>query len=137
MMVPKASRGLIELPGAFDRRDDLLMRVSRGERVAVMTPEQYERIGGRSTFEAAGVPALATGGSSAAPSGSSASASGGSKGPIVFNVGDEGLAAILKIIFDALESEDGRKIQVRTVRKHTKSSGMDGLAGDLAEMFRT
>ena len=60
--VPAAARGLMSIPGAFDRKDDMLMRVSRGEHVAVMTPDQYNAIGGRYAFQAAGVPALATGG---------------------------------------------------------------------------
>ena len=60
--VPKAARGLLSIPGVFDRRDDMLMRVSRGEHVAVMTPQQYARIGGRDTFTAAGVPSFDGGG---------------------------------------------------------------------------
>ncbi len=60
--VPKAARGLLSIPGIFDHKDDVLMRVSRGEHVAVMTPQQYGAIGGRDAFEAAGVPALGTGG---------------------------------------------------------------------------
>lgn len=79
--IPRAARGLFELPGTFDRQDDLVMRVSRGETVAVMTPQQYGRIGGRRAFEEAGVPALASGGFSA-PS----READDSKGPIVFNV---------------------------------------------------
>lgn len=80
--LPRAGLGLYELPGTFDRRDDLLMRVSSGESVAVMTPQQYARIGGRKTFEAAGVPAFASGGFSAA----GPVASDDDKSPIVFNV---------------------------------------------------
>lgn len=67
--LPSAARGLLSLPGAFDRRDDMLMRVSRGEHVAVMNPSQYHAIGGRRAFEAAGVPALGTGGFNLAPTG--------------------------------------------------------------------
>jgi len=77
------------------------MRVSRGERVAVMTPDQYARVGGRRTFEAAGVPAMAGGGFN---SGSSS------------NNGELKIT-IEKVIIDAagitmvgLRSSDGRKV---------------------------
>lgn len=52
-----AARGLTRMPGPFDGRDDIDMKVSRGEHVAVMTPSQFARIG-KDTFERAGVPSI-------------------------------------------------------------------------------
>jgi TP901 family phage tail tape measure protein len=121
--IPRAARGLLEIPGMFDRKDDLVMRVSRGERVAVMTPQQYDRIGGRRTFEAAGVPALATGGSSATPSNSSPA-------PIVlqqsFSIDANGM------VTQVLKSSDGRQIIVQAVENDHTSKGMDGSLGTIA-----
>lgn len=120
--VPRAARGLLEIPGMFDQRDDLLMRVSRGERVAVMTPEQYDRIGGRRTFEQAGIPALATGGSS----GSSQS----SLPPIVlqqsFSIDAKGM------VTQVLKSPDGRRITVETMNNDVATQGMEGHLGVVA-----
>jgi hypothetical protein len=39
------------------------------------------------------------------------------RGDIVFNVADEGLAALMETIFGALRSNEGEKIVIRTARK--------------------
>lgn len=52
-----AARGLTKMPGVYDGQDDIDIKVSRGEHVAVMTPEQFARIG-KHTFERAGVPSV-------------------------------------------------------------------------------
>jgi hypothetical protein len=108
MMVPRASRGLLELPGRFDGRDDLMMRVSRGERVAVMTPEQYERIGGRQAFEDAGVPALAGGGvtnsNQASGNSNTKKKDGGNGGGVTLvALGDAQLKILAQILGDDVE----------------------------------
>lgn len=54
--IPKAGFGLMRIPGSFDKKDDVVMRVSRGEHVAVMTPHQFNRMGGTNAFQSAGVP---------------------------------------------------------------------------------
>ncbi len=54
--IPKAGFGLMRIPGSFDKKDDVVMRVSRGEHVAVMTPHQFNRMGGATAFHSAGVP---------------------------------------------------------------------------------
>lgn len=128
--LPRAARGLMQIPGVFDRKDDLLMRVSRGERVAVMTPDQFDRIGGRATFERAGVPALAGGGSSA-PSTSSGT------GDIVIQTNDANAAALLRFLLEGMKSSDGRKIVVSHIRGDFQSERSDGLLGDISQaLFR-
>lgn len=120
--IPGAANGLLGIPGVFDRRDDMLMRVSRGEHVAIMNPDQFSRIGGRRTFQAAGVPALAGGGVSGA-------SDGGTQAPIE-------LTAIFafdgdKIVAKGLRSSDNRKFIISEIRSDFDSQRSDGLLGDI------
>jgi hypothetical protein len=125
--VPTAANGLLQIPGTFDARDDVLMRVSRGEHVAVMTPRQYSAIGGRDTFAAAGVPAAA-GGLDMAPS--SGSSSAGSGTPIHATYQRISIDA-KGLVIEGLRSVDGRAIVIDTMRSHVEQTGTDGFLGDV------
>lgn len=124
----KAANGLMNIPGVFDRRDDMLMRVSRGEHVAVMNPDQFNRIGGTRTFQQAGVPAFQSGG----VSGSTTSAPAA---PFVlqqsFSIDANGM------VTQVLKSPSGQRIIVEAMDKDHNTNKMDGNLGTIARGLTT
>jgi tape measure domain-containing protein len=124
----RAAHGLMNIPGVFDRRDDMLMRVSRGEHVAVMNPDQFNRIGGTRTFQAAGVPAFASG----AVTGATGSPSRQEPITVHINVTNAiGKNEASQIFVTGAQSSDGRRVIVNATRDHVAKERTEGLAGDI------
>lgn len=99
------------IPGAFDRKDDVLLAVSRGEKVVVMNPNQWGKVGGKITpyLREAKVPGfkMAEGGSNIQPT--PAAAGGADIFDITINIDSEmHMQALLK-------SPANRKAIFRTV----------------------
>lgn len=126
-----ATGGLV--PGAFDGRDDVVVRVSRGE--AILNPFQIARLGGPDAMRAAGVPGFATG----------AMISGGqlptvSSSQVVIetlnielSIGEED---VTRIFLAGGRTKAGRELVVRNVRQSVRDDGISGLAGDVTRVQR-
>lgn len=121
--LPIGFQGVV--PGAFDRRDDHLIAVSRGERIIVLTPEQDREATPYIApyLKKARVPGFAEGGSNLpAPRGRTANDNDGA--PIELNltllvsnriaVGPSDAADIL---VQALDTDTGRRANIKVVQK--------------------
>lgn len=117
------------VPGAYDRRDDKLVRVSGDE--VVLTPQQWKPI--IPYLKSVQVPGFANSGGVWAPGSPTAAASPVNAGlaPIVIRRMSVRFDGLKELVHVEMQSEDGRDIIVGQVETHIEKTGSDGLLGTI------
>jgi hypothetical protein len=116
--LPKSFSG--HIPGSFDRKDDVHLAVSRGERVIVLTPRQWQEAGEHLTphLKQARVPGFNTGGGHNIPSSNSSTRSNNdSDEPLEINV--ENLTIDVdaeKLFVEGAKTNKGQRVVFRIAK---------------------